>query len=437
MPINAVQYSEYELCYKPLQEGQIRLFSLSPGGQSEPIRGGLEIRNLKGDDCANDYEALSYCWGDVRRHQRLIEIDGKGFPVGENLQGALQNLRRSDRARLLWIDAICINQCDFAEKNKQVRMMLEIYGAAKEVVAWLGPSTQHTSIGMSLLANIKNGWKEGKEPAWKVLPTQLVEDGLMDVAARQYFTRLWVVQETAIAKRVVLACGQYSIEWENEITEVLRFLRTLKAASLSPEWRVSDIKIDLSPLINLLQMQLDTGPQYALWEETRPLPDLLEIAYDTRHRKTSDMRDQLYALVMLLYRRRPSLVSEFKIDYTMSVEETYEQLQKTIQSSDLSRGHEVSRDNPSSQENLQQKVNEAVVNAASMRDDARIEREELIPSSQKMVNSTRGEVLRIDQVEALDRAKGFLTKDHVAEAAEQLEQLARSLRNLSCEKSVA
>ncbi|RMY18693.1 hypothetical protein D0867_05162 [Hortaea werneckii] len=400
------------------------------------IQGTLQHEH-KGDDCANDYEALSYCWGDVRRHQRLIEIDGRAFPVGENLQGALQNLRRSDRPRLLWIDAICINQRDAEERNEQVRMMLEIYGAAKEVVAWLGPSTQHTSIGMSLLVDIKNGRREGEEPSWTALPPQLVKDGLMDIAARQYFTRLWVVQETAIAKRVILACGQYSITWENKITEALRFLRSLKAASLSPEWRVSDMKVDLSPLINLLQMQLDTGPQYAVWEETRPLPDLLEIAYDTRHRKTSDMRDQLYALVTLLYRRRPSLASEFKIDYTMSVEETYEQLQTTVQNSDLSRGHEVSRNNLCSQDNLQQKVNEAVVSAASMRDDAQIEGEELVPSSHKTVNSTRGEVLRTDQFEALDRAKEFLTENHVAEAAEQLEQLAFSLRNLSCEKSVA
>lgn len=437
--MNATQTNEYELCYKPLREGQLRLFSLLPGGRLEPIRGRLEIANFEGDDCANDYEALSYCWGDVQRHQRLIEIDWRAFPVGENLQGALQNLRRSDRPRLLWIDAICINQRDLEERNEQVRMMLEIYGAAKKVVAWLGPATQHTSMGMRLLADIKNGRRGGEEPSWTALPPQLVKDGLMDIAARQYFTRLWVVQETAIAKRVILACGQYSIAWENQITEILRFLRSLKAASLSPEWRISHLEVDLSPLINLLQMQLDTGPQYALWEETRPLPDLLEIAYDTRHRQTADMRDHLYALVTLLYRRLPGLVSEFRIDYTMSVEETYEQLYEQLQKniSGLSQGHEVSRNNLSSQGSRQQKVNEGVVSITSMRDDAQTEREELVPSSHKTVNSTRGEVLRTEQFEALDRAKELLTENYVAEAAEQLEQLARSLRILSCEESVA
>ncbi|KAG5807705.1 hypothetical protein H9Q74_007679 [Fusarium xylarioides] len=38
----------------------------------------------------------------------------------------------------LWIDAICINQDDIAERNSQVAMMSQIYGSARCVVAWLG-----------------------------------------------------------------------------------------------------------------------------------------------------------------------------------------------------------------------------------------------------------------------------------------------------------
>ncbi|KAI6849108.1 hypothetical protein KC332_g7796 [Hortaea werneckii] len=212
------------------------------------------------------------------------------------------------------------------------------------------------------------------------------------------------------------------------------------------------MEVDLSPLINLLQMQLDTGPHYELWEEKRPLPDLLEIAYDTRHRETTDVRDQLYALVALLYRRRPSLVSEFKSDYSMSVQETFEQLEKSLQDSELSHVYKVSG---SSQRSLGQTADEKqVANAQSMRDDFQPEieevhwarpevgesgnfsaKQELVSQSQKAVVTGHG-ASALDHHEALDKAKEFLAGNHLAEAAEQLEQLAGSLKKIAGQRGV-
>lgn len=41
----------------------------------------------------------------------------------------------------IWIDAICINQSDDAEKSVQVAMMADIYAGAKNVIVWLGEGT--------------------------------------------------------------------------------------------------------------------------------------------------------------------------------------------------------------------------------------------------------------------------------------------------------
>jgi hypothetical protein len=40
--------------------------------------------------------------------------------------------------RLVWIDALCINQSDDEEKTEQVRRMGEVYAQAKQVIVYLG-----------------------------------------------------------------------------------------------------------------------------------------------------------------------------------------------------------------------------------------------------------------------------------------------------------
>lgn len=83
------------------------------------------------------YEALSYTWGDETAKKR-ISINGKEFEVGRNLYDALKHIRSANRDRVLWIDAICINQANVPEKNQQIRMMPFTYSRASQVLVWLG-----------------------------------------------------------------------------------------------------------------------------------------------------------------------------------------------------------------------------------------------------------------------------------------------------------
>lgn len=48
-----------------------------------------------------------------------------------------------DEPKVYWIDAICINQQDDAEKSTQVQAMRDVYDQAKLVIAWLGPSEEY------------------------------------------------------------------------------------------------------------------------------------------------------------------------------------------------------------------------------------------------------------------------------------------------------
>jgi hypothetical protein len=82
------------------------------------------------------YEALSYTWGDETTKEK-ISINGKEFEVGQTLFDALKHIRYTHSDRVLWIDAICINQANVPEKNQQIRMIPFTYSKASLVLIWL------------------------------------------------------------------------------------------------------------------------------------------------------------------------------------------------------------------------------------------------------------------------------------------------------------
>lgn len=124
--------------YKQLDSSrrEIRLIALLPGKLFDPIVVALAPFSLDNAD-ALEYEALSYVWGETSDPQN-IELNRVTFPVATNLYVALQFLRIPSGVRILWVDAICINQNDVEERNYQVGLMSSIYSSAWRVLCWLG-----------------------------------------------------------------------------------------------------------------------------------------------------------------------------------------------------------------------------------------------------------------------------------------------------------
>ena len=109
------------------------------------------------------YEALSYTWGARVGTLPIIccglasdKNGGEGSRgvvlVTPNCDAALRHLRLRLRSRVLWIDAICIDQQSVREKNEQVPMMGEIYRAATRCVVWLG-----TAVGSGPAGGTRSG----------------------------------------------------------------------------------------------------------------------------------------------------------------------------------------------------------------------------------------------------------------------------------------
>jgi hypothetical protein len=108
----------------------------------------LQVYSL--DQGRPEYVALSYTWGhpvwddfkDDLSH--TIICNGQQVPVGFNLYEALHYIFiESDIApKLIWIDAICIDQSNVEERSVQVKQMTSVYIHAKHVMIWLGAEDQ-------------------------------------------------------------------------------------------------------------------------------------------------------------------------------------------------------------------------------------------------------------------------------------------------------
>ena len=185
------------------------------------------------------YTALSYVWGtDVP--STAVLVNGKLVLVRKNLAAVLGCLQQIDRSVNLWVDAICINQGDITEKSYQVQMMAKIYERSIEVLVWLGPAEDGSDAAVEKLEDIgektiRAGIQDFRAtdiPNWlnpdvderlQRLKTslgglaereglELFHPALIPLFKRDYWTRVWVLQEFSILKTLMIQCGSKRLD---------------------------------------------------------------------------------------------------------------------------------------------------------------------------------------------------------------------------------
>lgn len=206
--------------YSPLDlsQGEVRLFILTPGEEDKPIAGTLAHTYLRAPD---PYQALSYTWGSSAI-QVPISINGHPFMVNGNLYAALLELREQNKETVVWIDAICINQADIEERNAHVPMMHEVYSRAAQVVVWLGRESEDSNRAMALLPTIIYDTISNPDEYTDIIAGRSSEEEmrltwrpLARLFARPWWTRVWVLQEVALASRhVTVRCGKAEQPWK-------------------------------------------------------------------------------------------------------------------------------------------------------------------------------------------------------------------------------
>ncbi|KAE8319313.1 heterokaryon incompatibility protein-domain-containing protein [Aspergillus transmontanensis] len=154
------------------------------------------------------YEALSYVWGSENTPQSIL-IDGQTLSVTENLYTALLYLRERQLERLLWIDAICINQGDEDEKAQQIQFMPMIYGQATQVIVWLGETADQSDKALETIRLTADDEPSEDKPT--DIQQELNHTAIVRLLERPWFRRIWVLQEVYAAQDILVLCGGVKI----------------------------------------------------------------------------------------------------------------------------------------------------------------------------------------------------------------------------------
>jgi hypothetical protein len=182
--------SSYQYPSRPLGGHNIRLLCLLPN-EDEAVPLQCALRNYplpKSDTRTHLYEALSYVWGDSRKTQPIC-VDGHQFPVTVNLRAALKCLRGRFLERIIWVDAVCINQENLEEREQQVQLMAKIYSKAHRVIVWLGGETVDTKGALEDIRLVAN--EELTERSKK----EINQQAILNLLQQPWFQRIWVREQ--------------------------------------------------------------------------------------------------------------------------------------------------------------------------------------------------------------------------------------------------
>jgi Heterokaryon incompatibility protein (HET) len=184
--------------YLPLSSktDTIRLLRLLPSkDDNENLWGELFEYDLIEPGKTHLYEALSYVWGSSDKPEHIF-VDGKVLAITASLYTALHHLRDRIFPRVLWIDAVCINQGeneDNKEKAQQIQIMPRIYSQANRVLVWLGPAEgmvegKAEKDGDKALEEIRHsGGKKSLD-----LSNKWIKTAVLALLGRKWFRRIWV-----------------------------------------------------------------------------------------------------------------------------------------------------------------------------------------------------------------------------------------------------
>ena len=370
-----------------LEEHSIRLLTIS--NSTPPFVCSLRTHLLRE---APPFTALSYTWGDpfapsaseslrnthAPNEGQFVTLGDTRFPIQENLARALSSLTSQGVKGPLWIDAICIDQNNPAERSSQVVLMGDIYAGANEVIVWLGPEAAedsgalrlHNEFMPALRAHLGDRSKDTSAMRSLSLDRTLQLGILADpklleayspFRRRSWFGRAWTFQEALLATNLRYLYGANFIERQDlddlaiydlcSHPSVMVFakegystpytsLRTLQVLrnvfDLDP-----DVKHKPATLRDQLIVRDTLKRTHSLWDAlptTSLIPSILDASpirsqyllsfvSMMRYRQTTDLRDKVYAVVGAINRLIPARcrADHFLVSYedNMTTEKLY------------------------------------------------------------------------------------------------------------------
>lgn len=226
----------------PDAEEYIRLVSIDSPPSATTVQCRLSTWPLR---TAPQFHAISYTWGRTDRNES-IELNGTRMLVRGNCADVLRQLCHLRTALYYWIDALCIDQTNVAEKGQQIGLMGSIYQNAQHVLACLGKVKDEDLLGLRVLQRYSErvsyfhkfsklddlqtnndwhchfaDWLRNSFTRADIFLFWMTCDRLIRT---DYFARVWTTPEFLIAQGLFLCIGEHLIHWR-ALYEAAFFLR--------------------------------------------------------------------------------------------------------------------------------------------------------------------------------------------------------------------
>lgn len=319
--------------YTPLGEREFRLVRILAPRKSQ-VKCEILVRSL---DDPPPYTAVSYAWGDPVDSTK-VKIRDENYPafvevpIAKSLCYALQALRKKGKPVVVWADALSIDQQNREERNQQLPLMTDIYKRAESVAICLGPEEDDSELATGLLQDLATA-DEAKPGAASrkdvrdILARESQGRGLPALAAlfeREYWKRLWIVQEQFNAADINVYCGSSQpLPW-----------KVYQAASHAFQQHKHDLENLLPKRHNIVAQKRYSYSQILAYQGPGSLPDrgyltdlagqgddgLLEIMRICRRKLSSDPKDKVFGVLGIL---NEDVRDEFTVDYGSSVKDIY------------------------------------------------------------------------------------------------------------------
>lgn len=188
------------------------------------------------------YSCVSYAWGE-RQFSRTLEVKHDGdvsyLRVTPTVDTMLRHLRKPNKLRYLWIDAISLNQEDEMEKAHQIPNMGTIFKTALEVDIWVGDDAPMTAKLFTFFRHLSQipdvtHWKRQWDMAGQIVNHMrqfLHHDNgvslgiISDFFNRPWFSRRWIIQEACLSRQAMVHCGSHTIPLKTLSVAAKRFQR--------------------------------------------------------------------------------------------------------------------------------------------------------------------------------------------------------------------
>ena len=184
--------------------------------------------------------------------------------------------------------------------------MASIYRSADMVIAWLGEEDVNTEESFVLIRTLATLCKDCRN---QIMPKNMGSEAFVNILGpladgrvwnslrqfwrRRYFKRAWVIQEVALAKKVIAKCGGHTLNWDN-IVQVSRFLTVTPWARFLNSGVHEPTDPDYSN--HALPLYLNANSKL---EKSGKCRALLYALIRARRFQCSDPRDKVYALLGL------------------------------------------------------------------------------------------------------------------------------------------